>query len=130
MSVNQSALAGYRRALEARGELVKFQRVTGTAPNTASFYATVMAIVSGYQADSQVMARTGYAAGSVGAITQGDRTILVLASDLANENFPLPLKKNDKVTVIASNEYLNIVQVDPSKRNVAGCIELKAAGVA
>ena len=55
------------------------------------------------------------------------------AADLAALNFPLPVKKNDRITLFddAGNEVdvLNVTTVDAYKRAAAGAIELKAAGV-
>jgi hypothetical protein len=55
-----------------------------------------------------------------------DRLIIVLSDDLAAKNFPLPLRKNDKALV--QGEWLNIENLDPSKRGIAGAIEIHAKG--
>jgi hypothetical protein len=124
-----SAVAATRHAIELRGARVTFTRVTGFAPNTSSFSASVLAIVQNYVADSGVVARTGDSASSPGAITQGDRQVLVMTEDLKRLRFPLPLTKNDKITLSSTGEQLNIVSVDAGKRAIAGCIECSAAGV-
>ncbi len=106
---------------------VTFQRVTGLAPNTTLVSATVTAHVRNYQPDTTEASKTGYSASQPGAITLGDREILVMAADLTAQNFPLPLKKGDNALVADTGEKLKITHVDSTKRAIAGCIE--ATGV-
>jgi hypothetical protein len=122
-----SAVAGYRRALARRGVEVIFVRINGAAPHAAQVQATVMAIVTGYTPDSGQVGRTGFSETRLGAITQGDRKIVVLSDDLAGQFYPLPVAKNDKA--IVNGETLTITAVDPNTRSLAGAIELTAAGV-
>jgi hypothetical protein len=61
-----------------------------------------------------------------GAVTLGDKMIIVLEEDLLLQEFPVPLRKNDKAFV--KGEWLNIETLDPSKRGVAGAIEVHAKG--
>lgn len=123
-------VASYRRAIARAGlSAVTFKRITGFAPNTAVVSATVQAVVRDYNPDTTSVAQTGYAATKLGAMTEGDRMIIVMATDLFDARFPLPLKKNDKVVIVETGEELNITVVDASKRAVAGAIELKASGV-
>ena len=128
---NPSIVAAYERALLKTGVQIIVKRVTGFAPNpTATVSATVMASVKDYQPDTTAPAQEGYAATKVGAITQGDRQVIVMATDLAAQRFPLPIKKNDRIILVDSGDELNVVAVDAGKRNNAGAIELKAASVA
>jgi hypothetical protein len=138
--INPSAEAAMRRGIEKRGIKVTLQRLTGQATGTpgsvVSFSANVLAIVQDYVPDSSVVQRTGYGASQVGAITQGDRQIIVMAEDLRKARFPLPVQKNDKVILLEDGistddcEQLDVTRVDAHKRAVAGAIELTATGVA
>lgn len=123
-------VAAYSRAFARSSVQVAIKRITGFAPNpTASETAIVRAIVRDYQPDTMQVAQMGLAATKIGAITEGDRLVIVLACDLAAQRFPLPLKKNDRVLLIATGDELNVVSIDANKRAAAGAIELKAAGV-
>lgn len=127
MSPDPGIIAGYRRALARTGQQVTFIRANGFTPHVAEFSATVMARVMSYTPDSSVVGRTDFSANKLGAITQGDRKIIVLEADLADAHFPLPLRKHDKAVV--NGETLDILQVDPNTREKGGAIELVAAGV-
>lgn len=123
-------VAAYGRAFARTGIAVEIKRITGFAPNpTAINTASVQAIVRDYQPDTSQVAEMGMAATKMGAITESDRLVIVMATDLANQRFPLPLRKNDKVVILSTGDELNIVDVDAYKRAAAGAIELKAAGV-
>lgn len=135
IATNPAALGGYRRAIAAAGITVTFERWTGAAPNRQKVAsAVVTAVVRDYQPDSTAEARTGMASSKQGAITEGDRFVIVLADDLAAQRFPLPVQKNDRIQLPSyasgiEGDYLNVTQVDPFKRAIAGAIELKASGV-
>ena len=133
MSNIDTAINGaYERAFARLGVAVSvtFKRVTGFAPNAVTTQsAAVMAVVRNYQPDTTSVAQTGYATTKQGAITEGDRMIIVMVTDLQAAGFPLPLRKNDKV-IMDTGDELNITDVDSWKRAAAGAIELKAAGVA
>ena len=66
--------------------------------------ATVFATVRNYQPDTTAEAATGYSASRVGAISEGDRLLIVMARNLAAADFPLPLQKGDRVVLQASDE--------------------------
>lgn len=130
-----NVVAAYRRAFVRCGVPVTVTRLNGQSPNIAKFEVEVTAIVRNYTPDTTTVAETGFAASKVGAITQGDRMVILIAEDLAGLNFPLPMKKNDRITVRdpitnATVDVLNVTEVDPLKRAVGAAIELKAAGVA
>ena len=124
-----AALAGYRRALAKNGVPVTVTRITGFAPNTVPFKANVLAIVRNYVPNSTAVAEEGSSVSKPGAITIGQRMVILLADDLQAKGFPLPLQKNDLIT-LKSGDPLNVDAVDALKRAAAGAIELKASGVA
>ncbi|MFT4098623.1 MAG: hypothetical protein QM651_16010 [Rhodoblastus sp.] len=130
MQVDPTIQEATRRAIyRASGGLqVTFTRQTGIAPAATFVAATVTALVRDYRIDTQEIAQEGFKPTSPGAITQGDREILVMADDLATAGFPLPLLKGDNI-VAETGERMNIVSVDARKRTIAGCIEIKASGV-
>jgi hypothetical protein len=116
-----AATAAYHHSIWRRGEKVTFRRISGQAPNVQVFDAVVIAIVKSYQPRPSPMPVE-----PEGAITLGDKMVIVLDEDLRRQQFPLPLRKNDKVFV--KGEWLNIERLDRSKRGVAGAIELHAKG--
>ncbi len=124
--------AAYERAFARLGVAVQvtFSRIVGVAPAATITSVTVMAVVRDYVPDTEAVARTDSSMNKLGAITQGDRSIIVMASDLAGASFPLPLKKNDKAVLVDTGEELNILAVDAMKRAAAGAIEVRASGVA
>lgn len=128
MTANPSAVAAYRSALARVGQSVTFTRVNGQPPNTATFSATVNAVVNDDLPDMTAVSRTGFSESKRGAITQGDRKVIVLGQDLADARFPLPLRKNDKAVI--GGETFNVTLVDPYKRDFSGAIELTVTGVA
>ena len=129
-TINPGMVAGYDRALLKRGTQIIVKRITGFAPNpTSSVSAWVVAMVTDYQPDTTQPAQEGYAATKIGAITQGDRLVILMATDLEAARFPLPLRKNDRIVIVETGDELNIVDVDAYKRAIAGAIELKAASV-
>src|SRR6516225_1529638 len=124
-----SAEAFTRQGILLVGIPVRFERVTGFAPNATTISATVTAKVMKYALDTVTVAETGYPASKQGAIRQGDREVLVMATDLAAQGFPLPVLKSDRIVLLATGDALNIIAVDANKRAMAGCIEIDAAGV-
>lgn len=124
------ALAAYRQALAINGVAVTLQRVAGYAPSvTTVASANVTAIVRQMAPDATAVAQAGLSASMIGAVSQEDRLIIVLADDLAAAGFPLPVAKGDQIVLPNSSEVLNVTRVDPYKRAIAGAIELYAAGV-
>src|ERR1700676_1342592 len=134
MSVTDPAIvAAYRRAFARLGLAISvtFKRETGFAPNpVTTVTANVTAIVRDYAPDPTSPRQEGYPSTRMGAITEGDRMVIVMASDLQAAGFPLPIRKNDRVVIVDTGDELNIVDVDAYKRATAGAIELKAASVA
>lgn len=120
-------LAAYRAALMRNGQPVTFVRNIGVAPHIRQVSATVTARVMTYTSDTDSVSRTDFSERKLGAITQGDRKLIVLCMDLYLAGFPVPLVKNDKA--IVNGETLNITEVDPNTRQLAGAIELVATGV-
>jgi hypothetical protein len=138
-----AAVAAYRRALARRGRWVIIRRVSGQAPAATTTDAVVLAIVDDYVTEASVMPVK-----REGSITQGGRKVIVLADDLSAQRFPLPIVKNDKMILLDDQQSfqgqkprvvpggktvweadaLNLENPDPSKRAVAGAIELLAVG--
>jgi hypothetical protein len=118
----------YRRAIQRTGELVTLRRISGAAPRTVGFSVDVYANVQTYAPDTVEPSEAGYPASQLGGITQNDRKVIVVAQDLADARFPLPVQKNDKI-VLANGDVLNVTGVDEHKRQLAGAIELTAAGI-
>jgi hypothetical protein len=127
-----SAAAAYERALAVAGQTATFYRVTGqppTAVKSPSGGATVTAVVRKIIPDASQAGAAGYSASQLGGVSQTDREILVMASDLSAAGFPLPVKKND-VVEIGPGDRVVVVEVDAYTRAIAGCIVLSVAGVA
>jgi hypothetical protein len=123
-------IADYRAAIAENGVSVTFRRQTGFAPNITITSATVTAKVSTMGVETTAPAQDGMAAAKPGAMSQTDRLVLVLASDLTAQGFPLPVIKGDKVVLPGSDEAYTVLRADPYKRAVAGAIEVVIAGVA
>ena len=101
---------------------VTFERLDPKSGATTAS-ATVTALIKGYLPDTTAAAQAGYGASQPGAITLGERMFLVMAGDLANAGFPLPLKKGDKLISADTGEKLTLTRADPYKRSIAGAIE-------
>lgn len=134
MPADPGMVAAYRDALDKAGVTVTVTRINGFAPNAVTVKAeNIRAIVRADTPNTTETAQGGYATTRMGAMTEGDRVVILMAADLAALNFPLPVKKNDRITLFddAGNEVdvLNVTTVDAYKRAAAGAIELKAAGV-
>lgn len=110
----------YKAAGDAQ---VTFQRVTGAPPSVTTKSATVCALVRNYLPDGSAASQQGYSMSQLGAVTVGERSFIVMADDLANLGFPLPLKKGDNILSIDTGEKLVITRTDPYKRAIAGAIE-------
>lgn len=126
--VDSAMQAAYRRAVARTGEAVTVQRVSGTAPKTVTFSAIVVANVQAYAPETNEVSETGYGSSQVGAITQSQRKVIVVAQDLADARFPLPVKKNDRV-LLADGTKCNVTGVDAHKRQLAGAVELTVVEV-
>jgi hypothetical protein len=90
-----------------KGEMVTFRRLPSTD-------VTVRAKVSGYKPDELG-----------GGIQQGDRKILVNASDIP---FDPALKRGDKAIAVAEGRLLNIEIVDSASMRAAGVLMITARG--
>jgi len=117
--------SGVRRS----GVSVAFQRRTGFAPNVVVVAANVIAIIQTVQADSSAPDEGSMPASKTGSIKEDQRFVIVMAADLTNAGFPLPLRANDKIVVTDTGELLNIDRIDAYKRAMAGAIEIYASGV-
>lgn len=90
-----------------KGEMVTFRRLPSTD-------VTVRAKVAGYKPDELG-----------GGIQQGDRKILVNASDIP---FEPGLKMGDKAILVEEGRLLNIQIVDAHTMRVAGVLMITARG--
>lgn len=104
-----SVKSAYRRMLNAAGETIRMRRYTGTGPNRPMFEADVIARVVDFDPKELI-----------GPVQQGDRKVIVLAEDLIEAHFGLPLKKGDKAVV--RGKELNIEAPDDNTRRVAGVL--------
>lgn len=100
-------LRGSYRRMIAIGEWVTIRRFTGAGANRPKFDLEVRARVMEYSP-----------AELVGGIIQGDRKLIVLAQDLTDGGFTLPLRKGDKAVV--RGKELNVEGADDSTRRAAG----------
>jgi len=113
-----SVQSSYCRMLAQIGENVTIRRYTGAGIGRPYFDCAVRARVADYQPHELV-----------DGIVQGDRRLIVLAQDLIDRQFALPVRVKDKVIVRGAE--LNVEAVDDSTRRVAGvlvAIELRARG--
>ena len=122
-------LASSARAIYRAGQPVTFERISGFAPNAATFTATVTAVIRGNAPDTVEPRATGYGASQPGGLAETERQLLVMADDLARAGYPLPVMRGDKITIVATGERLSVLRADASRRVVAGVIELSIAGV-
>ena len=119
-----------RTAIAAVGVPVTLTRIFGFPPNSWTVSANLTAKVAKVQADRTAPTRDGLSASAPGAITQSDRTVRIMADDLADSRFPLPVRKGDKLTLPGSSETFEVSEVDPFTFGMAGAIELTVTGVA
>jgi hypothetical protein len=127
--IDNNVNAAYGRALLKTGQSVTVQRLTGTAPNVTIVSAVVIALVRDAAPDGQAASQAGYSGGQPGGITQTARQVILMSSDLAAANFPLPVQKGDKIILSSTGEKLNVTEVDTGKRGIAGATQLTGAGV-
>ncbi len=130
MIINPGMEAAHRRTIDQWGQPITVQRLSGAAPNVTTQSATVTAVVRLMKPDNVEPSQQGYGASGLGGVTQTDRFIILMASDLAVAGFPVPVKKNDKIVLSTTGEKLNVTMVDGEKRSQAGAVELYAGGVA
>lgn len=113
-----SIKADYREMLTEVGEIVTVRRYSGSGENRPYFDASVLARVVDYEPRELV-----------GLIAQGDRKLILLADDLVQAQFVLPIQKDDKVVV--RGKELNIQGADDNTRRVKGILiayELQVRG--
>lgn len=93
--------AAYRAALEQYGETVSVSR-----PGTA-FTASVLARPAEFMPNDML-----------GEVRQGDRKLILLAEDFTNADYPLPLRKGDKITL--NGNEMNLEFADDMTARVGG----------
>lgn len=101
------AKSTYRRMLAERGEVVAIRRYTGAGVSRPRFEVEVKAVVSDFGPQDLV-----------GAITQGDRKLIVMVEDLIRRQFAIPVTTNDKAMV--RGRECAITAADDSTRRIAG----------
>lgn len=107
-----------RAAINRRGQVVSFRRMTTTLPQTVVNQADVKATVAGYAPNE-----------FVAGITQGSRHVIVSRLDLEAADFPVPPRKGDRIYLgDALNVATTIQSVDPDRREYQGCYEIVTQG--
>jgi len=127
--VDFSAQAALRNMIAQIGESVTFQRLSGVDASTTITSVSIMARVRGYNPETTEVAESGYSVSQVGALTQTQRKIVVVAADLAAAGFPLPVLKHDKI-LLADGTKGDVTEVDAHKRSTSGGIEITIAEIA
>lgn len=105
----EAAKSTYRRMLDQVGETVFIRRYAGAGPSRPRVDATVTARVTGYDEKD-----------FVGSIITGDRKVIVLAQDLIDAQFALPVLTSDKVVV--RGKEMAIIAADDSSRRIDGVL--------
>lgn len=100
----ERVIASYRRACDRHLEV---RRYTGAGTARPQITAAVMGFVNNYQPHELV-------AGS--GIQQGDRKAIVVVQDLIEKQFPLPLRRADKL--LLDGREVNIEAVDDESRRI------------
>lgn len=114
--MNAGEAAAARRDINAVGQSVSFRRMTTTMPQTVSNQADVKAAVEGYKPEELQ-----------NGITQGHRRIIVSILDLQAANWPLPVKKGDRI-VLSGGRETTVQTVDPDHREYLGCLDISVSG--
>lgn len=101
----------YRRALGSlgNGEEILMRRYTGTGSNRPRFDVAVAARVVDYMPNELV-----------GDIKQGDRRLIVLAEDLVARQYPMPVKRTDRVVV--RGKECSIEALDDNTRRIGSTL--------
>lgn len=104
------ARATYRRMMAAEGETVTLRRYSGTgAGRVYTDYAGLRARVVAFQAHELVA-----------GVVQGDRMVILLAEDVADQGVVLPIASGGADRLIVRGKELSIKAVDDNTRRVAG----------
>ena len=110
-----SALAAHSRMMD---DSITIRRYFGTGQNRPRTDYTARARVMGYKPDMLT-----------GSVQQGDRKVIILASDLNTSQFPGPITVTDKILV--RGKELSILAVDDNTRRLGGTLiayELQVRG--
>lgn len=122
--------AAHARAIALAGQPVIFQRAIGFGPSATTISAAVNAVVRKVTVDASAVSRDGYSASKPGAVTESDREVLAMKTDLTAAGFPLPVVKGDRIQIVETSDWLQVEEVDGAKRYLGGCVELTAKGIA
>ncbi|MFZ1109851.1 MAG: hypothetical protein WAN43_16070 [Rhodomicrobium sp.] len=128
--IDHSARAFWRQAIDRVGVSILLARAIGYAPNVVTFSVNLKAKVALSQPDSSAPAQEGLGSSGAGAVTENDRTVVVMAEELFHSRFPLPVQKGDLVTLPETAEQFTVTRVDPYALAIAGAIRLTVTGVA
>jgi len=104
------ARAEYREAFTERGEKAAIRRYIGSTPDRFYNDYDVTAVPL---SDSEAKELAG-------AVSQGDRFVLILAEELEEQSFPLPITVNDKL-VLEGREQA-IFKPDRFTRRIQGIV--------
>lgn len=126
--VDRSAQAFHRAAIHRVGSPVQFQRLSGAGVNVVTRSVDAIAALRDALPNTTAPAETGYGASSPDAISQSDRTLVVMDDELREKGFPMPLAKDDKVLLADTGDLTTITRVDAAKRRLAGAIEVTITG--
>lgn len=127
--IDRSAEAFLEQAIDTVGVAVAVTRLFGYQPNITTFSVDVRAKVAKVTPNSAAPPRDGSPANAPGALTQDDRTVILMAKHLRAERFPLPLRKGDKVTLKETGDVFDVSDVDPYTMAIAGAVTLTVTGV-
>ena len=127
--IDRGLSASSSRAINRVGQRIIVERVIGFAPNASVISVTVIAAIRGKAPDTVEPRRSGYSSSEPGSLSETEREFLVMAQDLDNAGFPLPLQRGDRITIVETGERMNVVRFDSGRRAIAGMIEVTAAGV-
>ena len=127
--IDRSARAFWKQAIDTVGVPILLTRVIGYAPTTQTFSVNLRAKVALATPDGSAASQQGLGASGAGAVTENDRTVVVMAQELFRSRFPLPVQKGDLVTLPETSEQFTVTLVDPYLMALAGAIKLTIAGV-
>jgi hypothetical protein len=112
-----SARAKWRRRIHKDGETVTLRRVV---PNATPIERQVKARVMGYAPEELI-----------GGINQGDRKVFILAEDVEEVGFPVPLRTGGGDQIVVRNRAMTIQVIDDNTHRIRGVLiayEIRISG--
>ena len=110
---NPSAAALLERAIERVGTQIQIQRKWGQPPSAYTFTVSIPAIVQNAQPDGTAERQAGLASSQMGAISQNDRLVILMATALQSARVPLPVQKGDVVILPLTGDTFSVTKIDP-----------------